>query len=190
MKRVVTDLKTVLVAVLGIVGGSIWAVQSSWQWEPIILLGFSFFEVVAYIILMNYSKETKDTKNGIKDYGIKINYPTEGSAVKSPIDVSGSLQIEPPKDNIFAIEFNPDLKLYWPKNQIVINSKNKTWYAKLNIGGGDYKQRRLIIAEVTDGGIAFINYYKLVSSPGNHKGIKDFNTVIRILDEVNITIIP
>lgn len=126
----------------------------------------------------------------IIEYDIKINYPIDGSTVKSPIEAVGSYKIAPIKNNIYTIELNPELNLYWPKNQIIFNSKNKTWSSKLSIGGGDYKRRRLIIAEVTDAGIAFINYYRLVSSPGAYKGIKDFGTVIRILDEVNITLEP
>ncbi len=128
--------------------------------------------------------------NGKKRYGFNIEYPKDGSKIKSPIEVVGSYNKVPAKNNIYLIEYNPEVNLYWPKNQIILNSKNKTWTSKLSIGGGDYKQRRLILAEVTDSGVAFINYYKLVSSPGSHRVIKDFHTVLIILDEVNLILEP
>ena len=84
------------------------------------------------------------------------------------------------------MEFNTATDLYWPKSKVVFDPKLKSWSAQLSIGGGDNKPRRLIIAELSEGGLAFHDYYKLVRDAGCHKGIPKFNSVIRVLDQVNI----
>lgn len=51
MKKVVTNTKTVVVALVGIIGGCIWAYKSNWEVEPIILLSVSLVEVIVFTLI-------------------------------------------------------------------------------------------------------------------------------------------
>lgn len=154
--------------------------QNKWA---LVIVGAAMSFIAGYIL---WYDKYRQPKIELIDYGIKINFPTEGNTAKSPITAGGTFVIQPKNDNIYTVEFNPILNLYWPKGRAVFNPNTKTWNATLSIGGGDYKQRRLIIAELTPVGMAFLNYYRQVSSPGSHKGIADFNLAMRVLDQVNI----
>lgn len=51
MRKVVKSTLTVMIALVGIVGGAVWAFQSNWAIEPIILMSISFLELVLFIFV-------------------------------------------------------------------------------------------------------------------------------------------
>ena len=63
MKKFITSLLTVLIALAGIIIGAIWAFQSNWHWEPLLILIVSFLEVVLYTIFKITNRSENDEKN-------------------------------------------------------------------------------------------------------------------------------
>ncbi len=61
MKKIVTNSKTLAIAIIGIVGGVIWGFMTNWEPEPIILLAVSVIEIIAFIIL-GYTDNNEDTQ--------------------------------------------------------------------------------------------------------------------------------
>lgn len=59
MRKYITNTKTAVVAIIGIIGGFIWAFLSQWEPEPIILLSLSAVELVAFAILRGSSNENE-----------------------------------------------------------------------------------------------------------------------------------
>lgn len=51
MKKIVSNTKTAIVALIGLIGGFIWAFISNWEPEPIILLSVSAVELIAFSFL-------------------------------------------------------------------------------------------------------------------------------------------
>lgn len=51
MKNLLENFKTLIVELIGLVGGFIWARQTSWDYEPLILMGISAVGIVIFIIL-------------------------------------------------------------------------------------------------------------------------------------------
>ena len=51
MKRFLENINTFLVELLGLVGGFIWARNTNWDWEPLILMAVSFVGVSIFILL-------------------------------------------------------------------------------------------------------------------------------------------
>jgi hypothetical protein len=68
MKSIITNTKTFIIALIGLVGGSIWTVNSNWDQEPIILTVVSLIEILGYLILkLVTSKESEELNTGIKN---------------------------------------------------------------------------------------------------------------------------
>lgn len=59
MRKFISNTKTAVVAIIGIIGGFIWAFLSHWEPEPIILLLVSSVELVAFSILRGSSNENE-----------------------------------------------------------------------------------------------------------------------------------
>lgn len=51
MKKFLENINTFLVEIVGLIGGFIWARNTKWDWEPIILIAVSFVGVVIFILL-------------------------------------------------------------------------------------------------------------------------------------------
>ncbi len=51
MKKFLENINTLLVEVLGFVGGLFWAYKTNWDWEPIILTSVSFVGLVIFVLL-------------------------------------------------------------------------------------------------------------------------------------------
>jgi hypothetical protein len=51
MKNFLENINTFLVELLGLVGGFIWAKNTNWDWEPLILMAVSFVGIAVFILL-------------------------------------------------------------------------------------------------------------------------------------------
>ncbi len=51
MRKLIENIKTFIVSVIGFLGGVYWIYKSNWDMEPIILTSISFVEIVTYLIL-------------------------------------------------------------------------------------------------------------------------------------------
>jgi hypothetical protein len=51
MRNFLENINTFLVELIGLIGGFIWARNTNWDWEPIILIAVSFIGVVIFILL-------------------------------------------------------------------------------------------------------------------------------------------
>lgn len=68
MKKIVNNIITFLIALVGLIGGGIWGYFSNWEMEPIILMLISFIEIVGFLISRLFvgtepEKETKYQQN-------------------------------------------------------------------------------------------------------------------------------
>lgn len=62
MKKIINNIITFLIALVGLIGGGIWAYSSSWEMEPIILMAISAIEIVGFLILRLFVDSEADTK--------------------------------------------------------------------------------------------------------------------------------
>lgn len=56
MRKISENIITAIVAMIGVIGGTIWAVKTGWDYEPIILVSVSVVELITFIILRNLSE--------------------------------------------------------------------------------------------------------------------------------------
>ena len=59
MKNIITDIKTLLVAIVGLIGGGLWAYSSDWEYEPMILIIISLIEIIGYFFVKRDNIEEK-----------------------------------------------------------------------------------------------------------------------------------
>jgi hypothetical protein len=62
MKEIISNIKTFLIAIVGLIGGVIWAYKSNWEMEPIILLIVSILEIIGFLFLKFIPEENSETK--------------------------------------------------------------------------------------------------------------------------------
>jgi hypothetical protein len=61
MRDIINNIKILLIAIIGVVGGGFWAYSSNWEYEPIILIVVSFFEIGGYFFIQITDKNNKKT---------------------------------------------------------------------------------------------------------------------------------
>ena len=49
MKKIISNTVTFIAAIVGFIGGCIWAYKSNWDMEPIVLVIISFVEICGFI---------------------------------------------------------------------------------------------------------------------------------------------
>lgn len=59
MRKIVSNTKTAVVAIIGLIGGFIWGFLSHWEPEPIILLSVSAVELIAFAFLKGNDGEAE-----------------------------------------------------------------------------------------------------------------------------------
>jgi hypothetical protein len=62
MKKIVNNIITFLIALVGLIGGGIWAYSSNWEMEPIILMAISAIEIVGFLILRLFVDPESETE--------------------------------------------------------------------------------------------------------------------------------
>lgn len=64
MKAFITNTSTLIIAIIGLIGGSIWALRSNWEIEPIIIASVSLVQILTYLILKFFpSNKSPDDQN-------------------------------------------------------------------------------------------------------------------------------
>jgi hypothetical protein len=51
MKTIINNIITFLIALVGLIGGGVWAYSSNWEMEPIILMTISTMQIIGFLIL-------------------------------------------------------------------------------------------------------------------------------------------
>lgn len=87
MKSIIVNIKTFVIALTGLIGGSIWAVNSNWEEEPLILIALSLIEIIAYIILRFITR--KDTES-ISPQTINKQVISNNGKVKKQINIQNN----------------------------------------------------------------------------------------------------
>jgi hypothetical protein len=75
IRKIVENVFTAIVAIIGVIGGTMWAVKTGWDYEPTILVSVSAIELVSFIISRSIGSsskqieepQTKDTQSGNKN---------------------------------------------------------------------------------------------------------------------------
>jgi hypothetical protein len=152
------------------------------------ILGFAIMSVAGVALW----RQTFDTRWGKKNaYGIRFHSPVPSSKQPNGFYAAGEYRKKPkPSAVVYIVEFNPNNQLYWPKNPLNFDPETKRWSSEVKIGTQQESFRTILIAEISPAGLALIDYYREVSTPGSHKGIRNFDRCFVELDRVTFIQIP
>lgn len=67
MKNIIHNIVTLLIGIVGFIGGLIWSYYSKWEFEPIILSSISFLEIIAYFTVPKEKEKDKKISNKSKN---------------------------------------------------------------------------------------------------------------------------
>lgn len=121
MKSLIHNVFTLIIALIGLIGGLLWCIQSKWDYEPLILLLVSTAEIVSYIAIPKDNNE--DSSNNLNQSFaiIKSISNTNGSITISNHGNSQINGINEQKDNTdYALKTSTE-----DKNLIIDSKKNK-----------------------------------------------------------------
>lgn len=98
------------------------------------------------------------------DYGIRIISPVNGENCDVGIEVIGQYKVQPPPETLRLFAVHPRKNQYgdriWPQEIVrEFSFEEKTWRAKVNIGGGQLEGWKIIPAVVGESTIVLWNYY-------------------------------
>lgn len=62
MKKIVNNIITFLIALVGLIGGGVWAYSTNWDMEPLILMTISAIEIIGFLILRLFADFETETK--------------------------------------------------------------------------------------------------------------------------------
>ncbi len=181
MKKILEDIKTVIVEIIGLIGGLIWAKKSNWEYEPIILILISLVGIITFIIIKlipsNEKKDASVTKNNLKQ---TISSPilNAPNALIATIGQSGGTNIiqqkidgPDPIYNAINSDINNEVdkilprdsigkKIIFPSDEFPFNKLFKhsfeiTFYSQIPINGFGFmlKKQDVILANVTKNGL-------------------------------------
>ncbi len=88
MKRILSNGKTAIVALIGFIGGFIWAFMTRWEPEPIILVSVSAVELVTFAFLSgrHVDNEIQSQASTINHGNVNVNVNIDGNSNVSRID--------------------------------------------------------------------------------------------------------
>lgn len=116
MKSFIHNIFTLVVALIGLIGGLLWCIQSNWEYEPLILLLISLIEVIAYFIVPK-----DDSSSFTKQEFAAVNNISKSNGV-SAITNNGNFQItsiiNEKKEN-----YEKDLQKSTEEKNLMIDSK-------------------------------------------------------------------
>lgn len=117
MKRILEDIKTFIVEIIGLIGGLFWAKNSNWEYEPIILIAISLVGIILFVIMkLIPSNEERPIVELEMDYEKSFRSPQKMIPGKSPINAEGYYLQEP--DGIYFYEIEHFFKLIVRNNSI------------------------------------------------------------------------
>lgn len=157
-----------------------------WQWIiggiGIICIGLA---VLSFIPGLTRRQTTKQLQ---KKYGIRITSLQKGHSLLSPIRLWGTYNNLPPEKNLYAFEYNPETRLYWPKDKLSFDTSDQSWQTTMDIDSGDNKERILIIGYAGEDTLRLISYHKKITGRKIWEGIEEMPTDFHRLAQVQIVL--
>lgn len=108
MKSFVENIKTFLVAMTGLVGGIIWAINSNWDKEPTILIVISSLEIMGFIILKSIKEDNVLIPNYIQQPSNNINNSNTVNVIIGKEKESSNADIEDKQKSLTRLLFIDD----------------------------------------------------------------------------------
>lgn len=116
MKKIIENIFTLILAIIGVIGGTFWGLKTSWDYEPTILLTASCIQVIAFIVVrymdakddqlqpLPFEGVSRGGKNLLEqNVNVNVTYPQNTGIPLSTAFSSGDVQSQLSRDEIIEI---------------------------------------------------------------------------------------
>ena len=122
MKSIIHNTFTLIIALIGLIGGFFWCIQSKWEYEPLILLLISASQIILYFTVPR-DEPNKDNSKNLQQSFASVNNISNSNGV-STITNNGNLQINSINEHK-SINNNELQVSTEDKNLLIDSKKNK-----------------------------------------------------------------
>jgi len=149
LKKVVEHVATAIIAMIGVIGGTIWAVKTEWDLEPTILVAVSTIQLIAFIASRSIGNKTEEfeaqqllpTKSNEKNMNEQnVNVNVSVGQGNNPIPLTDSktyvTQTELPREEI--------IELMKGKMQILFIDDDKKFSVVQNLKDGGWRLTKTV----------------------------------------------
>lgn len=124
MRGIVNNIKTLIVAIVGLIGGFIWAYNTNFDYEPVILISISILEIIGFFLTKIFSSKELDQPTGTKnkttnrnEQNVEVNVIVGNSQTQNRESANGSnqdrnviIELKKPKTYILFIDDDTKFK--------------------------------------------------------------------------------
>ncbi len=129
MKKILEDTNTLLVSIIGIIGGLIWAINSNWDYEPAILISLSAIGLFSFLAIKIFGENVRPIIEVELKHSRSSRGPIIMAADISPQNSEGDYLSE--ENGIYRYEFEHLYELII-RNNSINNAYNIEVYAENN----------------------------------------------------------
>jgi len=151
---------------------------------------FSMGAVVAgfgALLIWRSANHNFEGTSSIKECGLKISLPLDGTAVEGRIKVIGTFEKLPPEDRVWILERSLATGLHYFNGRPIFESNKKQWFADYQVGGASGSERLLQVVAVGNAGKALADYYyKVINDTGKRVGFETITADIVPFDNVKL----
>ncbi len=90
MKKIINSIISFLIAIAGLIGGGIWAYQTNWNIEPVILLIVSLLEIIGFLILKKIDESNPPLNKTSQQNNKNIQNVNNKGTVKKQINIQNN----------------------------------------------------------------------------------------------------
>lgn len=120
MRKILKNTNAAIIALIGLIGGILWAINTEWDYEPIILIFVSVIELISFFVLRNTEKSFEQNHElPIQTIESKLKSTNEQNV---NLNLSFGQNIEPKGSNPIII---PQSQNELPREEIIDLMKSK-----------------------------------------------------------------
>jgi hypothetical protein len=137
------------------------------------------------ILIWRRGRDVQASPEEIKDYELKIAFPTREQEVGERIRMSGTYKRKPPTGSVVILDQSLADGRYWFKRSLVDFEEPNRWSADLHIAGQPPTHRKICIAVAGPAGKALLEYYFTVTKETEkYVGVSTLTPDIAVCDSV------
>lgn len=149
MRKILKNTTAAIIAIIGLIGGTMWAINTGWDYEPLILISVSVIELISFMILRFTSKNREENQETpIQTFENKVKNINEQNV---NINLSLGQNTEPSVSNLIILPTSKNelsreeiIDIMKSKVQILFIDDDKKFNVVKNLKDGGWKLTKTI----------------------------------------------
>ncbi len=94
MNSIIKNRITLIIAIVGFVGGLLWSIKSNFEYEPVILLIISLIEIAAFFLVPESNMETEQNNINSNQQNLEINLNVSNTNLHQEKDNNDNIKLD------------------------------------------------------------------------------------------------